>query len=544
MCLLATGVALVCLARLWFGVDYTDEAFYSAVPYRFVLGDRPFVDELHVTQFAGLLTYPLVRVYTAVVSTSGLILALRLVYFVFVFGIAVASLACLRRIVRWPWLLAGGLAYLSLVPFSLPTLSYNTLAAGFLSYGVILGIAHMLGSGRAWLMFAAGLCHALAIAAYPTLLIVAPVFALALWKAKPKSARRSLILYTAGLAVALVPYAVVLRAFGIHNILNVYSFNSQVHGFGGLSKIAALYRSAIGWAASVAVAVPLVAGVVIAGTRRPVLRRRFLALVPFAGLCLLLTRTPPVTWAVSYLILLGVWSWLTVLYDIDPAEAAKRCLILWGLIPATVAAAVTSYSSTNGFLAAWVGCAPMIMVGCVAASLSWPPHSALRRSWNASRLRSAPLICAIVLGLVFQWFAVYRDAPVWHLTSRVREGPYLGMLTTQTRQMLLQNLSTDIREFSTPSDTVLFYPLFSAGYLFSSMRPATPTVWQFDVPADPTTQAWYADKKRFPSLLFLFPDTTHTKKPMPPSLGDVKYKLIGVRSSYLVFRGRSGSPSP
>ena len=30
--------------RLYYSVEFTDEAFYVAIPYRFVLGDRPFID--------------------------------------------------------------------------------------------------------------------------------------------------------------------------------------------------------------------------------------------------------------------------------------------------------------------------------------------------------------------------------------------------------------------------------------------------------------------------------------------------------------------
>ncbi len=52
---LALALALVALGmtawRLQFGsVDLSDEAWYLAQPYRFALGDRPFVDEVHPTR--------------------------------------------------------------------------------------------------------------------------------------------------------------------------------------------------------------------------------------------------------------------------------------------------------------------------------------------------------------------------------------------------------------------------------------------------------------------------------------------------------------
>ena len=39
--------------RLRYGVDFMDESYFIAVAYRFVLGDRPFVDEQNFLQLAG-----------------------------------------------------------------------------------------------------------------------------------------------------------------------------------------------------------------------------------------------------------------------------------------------------------------------------------------------------------------------------------------------------------------------------------------------------------------------------------------------------------
>jgi hypothetical protein len=66
--LLAAGVSLVAIGivywRLYCGIDFTDESFYVAVPYRLVLGARPFVDEISVTQqTAAIVAYPFVWVY-------------------------------------------------------------------------------------------------------------------------------------------------------------------------------------------------------------------------------------------------------------------------------------------------------------------------------------------------------------------------------------------------------------------------------------------------------------------------------------------------
>ena len=54
--------ALVVATVIWrihFGVDFTDESFYVAMALRFARGDRPFVDEVNLTQTASWLAHPL-----------------------------------------------------------------------------------------------------------------------------------------------------------------------------------------------------------------------------------------------------------------------------------------------------------------------------------------------------------------------------------------------------------------------------------------------------------------------------------------------------
>ena len=67
--LFATAVAVVAVValvfawrRLFLGTDLSDEGFYVAVPYRFALGARPFVDEMNILQTAALFSVPFVKV--------------------------------------------------------------------------------------------------------------------------------------------------------------------------------------------------------------------------------------------------------------------------------------------------------------------------------------------------------------------------------------------------------------------------------------------------------------------------------------------------
>jgi len=51
------GMAVLFLVRSVFGFDWSDETYYLALPYRFSLGDRPFLDSWDIHQTGALLIH-------------------------------------------------------------------------------------------------------------------------------------------------------------------------------------------------------------------------------------------------------------------------------------------------------------------------------------------------------------------------------------------------------------------------------------------------------------------------------------------------------
>lgn len=95
----ATVVVVLCgvfalgalVHRLRFSADLSDEAFSIALPYRFALGDRPFIDEVSTAQTAGLLLLPFVWLFVKLTGGSaGIVLFVR---FVHLFIKAIAAMA-------------------------------------------------------------------------------------------------------------------------------------------------------------------------------------------------------------------------------------------------------------------------------------------------------------------------------------------------------------------------------------------------------------------------------------------------------------------
>jgi len=128
--------------RLWQGMDLADESYYVAVPYRFSVGARPFVDETGVLQVPTFLVYPFVKPFVELQGGSGdgIMMYTRHLYLLFMCGVSAAVFFALRRRLRWQYALMIAAVYVSFVLFDLTQLSYNTMGAGFLTLGVACGL--------------------------------------------------------------------------------------------------------------------------------------------------------------------------------------------------------------------------------------------------------------------------------------------------------------------------------------------------------------------------------------------------------------------
>jgi hypothetical protein len=166
-------LALVCVIatawRLPYGVDLGDEALNVAIPYRFVLGDRPYVDEINPTQSAAFFSYPFVRVFVeASGGTEGLVLFLRAAWLALTIGLAYGIFAALRARFGAAQALLAGLLAIVWLPLGSATLSYNTFASGLYVLGVFLGVRPLLdGSKERWFLLA-GIAHGASAVAIQT----------------------------------------------------------------------------------------------------------------------------------------------------------------------------------------------------------------------------------------------------------------------------------------------------------------------------------------------------------------------------------------
>ena len=235
-------VAALTYIRLYFGVDFTDESFYTAVPYRFVLGARPLIDETNIVQQTpGVLLFPFVKLWESVVGLDGMILYARHLHFLFSAAVAFALFVSLRRILGDRSLSAVlAAAAVAFVPFGIHGLSYNTFSTGFFAAGCFLGAA-WLSDGSRRSLAAAGAAQGLAVFTYPPFALPVGCFFVALYlNSRPRSLR--------SIAPAFLPAAMgmlVTVVFFVHDgtgtirdlVQRTSEFGDQGGGVGELAAI-------------------------------------------------------------------------------------------------------------------------------------------------------------------------------------------------------------------------------------------------------------------------------------------------------------------
>ncbi len=150
------GALLLCtvflyLSRIDLGMADMDESFYLTIPFRLTQGDALLVDEWHVSQLAGFLIYPWMKLYLAVTggSTEGIVLHFRYIYLFVQMVVTIGGYLCLRKRGKWMAVIVS-LVYALFTPFGIKALSYNTMGLMATYLFVILGLTPIR---RLWLKY-------------------------------------------------------------------------------------------------------------------------------------------------------------------------------------------------------------------------------------------------------------------------------------------------------------------------------------------------------------------------------------------------------
>ncbi len=476
--------------RLFRGADLIHEAFAVVIPWRWALGDRPFVDEQNLVQTAGMLPYPFFKLYALLGGNdaTGLVLYGRHLYLVLAVLVAGVVFLLARRSLPAPLAALVSAPFITIVLFETPQLTANTLCALLLTAGAALGAVAVLGGARGYSL-AAGVAFGLACVAYPTVLLLAPFVAVFLAfsvgdraalmvaggpalrppprELEPSGARawRALSAWSLGGALVVVPAGACAFALaGRANLLRCWDYTIDLAGqldqLGGAFKAAEV---AGGFLALVAgewyiVVAALVSYLVY--RRRPDAGRWLLLLTPAA---LLLTAATSSLHAAGAVIVYALAA--PYLYLFLPAERRVDGvrILLWVWAPALLVGAMTAYTSGDGLIHSAVGLFP----GMVASGLflAWGLAPLKRgRDHGLSWPALAGLAGVVAVTLVFQ--VQFQQGAAWgDLTARVDSGAWKGIAVTPVQREGLERFTADIAAEGRPGDSLLVYPWGAAYYL-------------------------------------------------------------------------------
>lgn len=561
--------------RLFVGLDLQDESFYIVVPWRWALGDTPFVNEQNLAQVSSLLEYPLIKLFGIVrdYDVTGLVLYTRHLYLLMMLGVAAAVFLILRRVVRWELALPVVSVYVAYIFWETPQLSYNTMGAAFLTLGAALGLWVVLeGRGRVWAL-ASGAAYGLAIVAYPTLLFIVPFCAVFLAFALGRRAVgmvadlafahppdpegpptghpawRALSFWVLGGVAVLAPVSLLILSFGLKNLQRCWAFTMEVaRSLDQLGGAAKAYEVAQGfwrfyWSRPYLIVAALL--IFIVYRRWPMPGRVLLATLPLA---LWLAGQRSMLDAAGFVLVYAALAPYLFLFVPRAKREAGAKLLLWVWAPAMIAGAMTAFTSAGGYLSAPVGFTPALLASGVflAWSLEAVTVSGTAAARSPSRahlpwLALAVLVAVVGVTVVFQFQFQQREVPYRELTSRVDAGPWWGIKVTPERRRLLDSFASDLRVQSRPHDALLVFYQACGYYLFWRGSIAANSYWlsNSDVlaPLPQATFSYYRRHRIVPTLVVhLLPTAGMTDGELQAACGGLDYPPTLVRPTYAFQR--------
>lgn len=481
--------------RITYGVDFSDEAFYAAMPYTFALGNQPFVHELALQQTAAILLIPFTKVYVALRGAEGIMLAFRVLFLL----LAALTGAAIFRLARELTGTAAAIV-MSVLPFAIVpgilSVSYNTLGMNFLCAGACLTAHGVLRANRRSLWLA-GPALILAAFAYPTLVIPGTLsaFVAAIWLARQgrKEEWRSLVYGWLG---AVVLAFVVTAALGWDNLATslIYMLRHARHGGSDQGQLQTLW---IALRTSAPYETWKLYALAAAGLATLFVRKwRWLGLTLM--IALLASFLDDLNWRIVATVTIYSVLYLTIVVAVTSWKRGGAPVAVMVLLPGLAAAFITAWTSSNGFPNAMIGAYTALTAALILALAS------------AERLGTTLLplaVAAFIAAAASSTFRhVYVDSELEYLTARIPTGPYAGLRTTPQRRDFVLQLAADVKRHA-QGKRAIFYDSFPAGYLFVDTPPRVEGTWiPFAIAFPGFDRTWYTSyfslPENRPSVVF------------------------------------------
>jgi hypothetical protein len=523
--------------RMLHGIDFTDEAFYAALPLRFALGDRPFVDELNLAQTAGLLLYPFVKLYVWIAGdATGIILFLRALYTVVFALVGWSAYALARRCVPRPAALLCGAMCMLVLPYGIPGLSYNTLSMALMASGLFaIARAQLIDEPprRWWRRPAlwAGVGHGAAVFAYPALVLAIMATAIAVFALAPRSRLRAVATYAAGGLVFVAAISPLFVCAGAQNLRIEAAYHAGAGTGFALDVVLWRIYEFFDLHPELPRALLAIAAAILVARRWPLL-----AACGAVGIPLLARGSDQGANLASMAYLASFALFGPLLASGIRDRRLTRVLLIGVFAPSMVSAAMICLSSSNRVYPAGIGLYPAAIAAAILL-VRFIVQTAERARWPALHpylaLAPALAIAALVACLAFEG-DYYRDGPRSAMTERITYGPYLGLYTTPGKAELLHDLTRDIASYAQGRRALFLYDL-PVGYLIAMRRPMVSTSWTFPLPARHEQDVRLFEKWAQPGELVILDTPPHN--PLE-AMAAARSDLLLIRPRYRVYRIR------
>lgn len=476
--------------RIPYGVSHKDEAFYSAIPYSFLLGSRPYVEELALHQNAAILMLPFYRVYLAIAgSADGIILFNRYLYFGYAAFCSFTTFGLAKRLTSRSTAYWAAALVLTFSYDNLFALSYNTIGA-FSFYCAMVWTARAMTEPRpGWRLFGASLFLLAGVFAYPALLAAALPCAGAalfwLFKFTPKAARRSALLgLGGGVVVGALALMALARTLSAERVAALIQFSRSM-GYADGSPLAKLdfFASPV-WALRGPLLLGCGAMLLILPVAAYFLNRGLWLIA--AGIFALLVlddrlsvlELSAVSFASTFLMAMPVLAPVCIALNRTWRYGALVLTFLWA--PSVISMLCVAYASANGYHASSLGSLGALLAGVTSLS-ALVDKLAIQRPHNRlgyGAVLGSFLVVTLYIQIYGLFEAVYDESMAFRsCNTRVRSGPFRGTRTNRAEAERTMSVDRDLKEAAKVGQTLAVFDSFPSGYLSTHLRPKTFSHW-------------------------------------------------------------------
>ena len=505
----------VLLVRSFYGVAFSDEVCYIASLERYVQGDRFLLDDWHPpTQLNTWLIYQVIQFIPGFSIT---VLQARLVYVCYQVIIAIACLYMLRDRRGAAWAVLG---FVFFNPYNIMALSYNTMAIGTFFLLTVFCITRKVWTAKNYVIAGILVCMSMfsnpyLITIYLAYLLVCIVM-ICLRKHNVFFSLKGILWITVGALILGSIFILSLIGKGTfseywYNIQQI--FNDKEHKSNLLYKLFMsqweVFR--VYWRSTV-VLVVVYMYTLIKRKRLSEREKKNLFCVSAIFVMYGIIRFSFIYGSIAVnmmmvpMTLLGVEIYLLSISgkcEEEGREHKKRIEKYFIALSFGYLFAVANYLGTNKEI---LSMSAMFIVPSSITVLMVAEYIVMLKQGTKQKLQLILsygvvvvfLFCVVWLRLFFMWY----DGKLNELTTRITEGPCLGLYTTQENaQNYTEKLRLVDRVGITEEDVVLFMPIDPLYYVYSEGEMATPYVTRFEVDSEELISYYESHDNKIPNYV-------------------------------------------